>query len=78
MNKIIILNLPRCGECGGNVILLNKAGRKREYKHGIFLEIPEDFGIPTCSQCGEESMVPEISDELDKLLDEIYIKKGQS
>jgi len=67
MNESNNLNFPRCSECGGTVELRSAPGRTREYRRGVFLEIPEDFGIPTCMLCGEEMMVPEVSDRLDRL-----------
>lgn len=59
---------PRCPECGGEVKLLAKEGRTREYIKGIHLSVPADFEIPTCVKCGEESMVPEIAQKLDWIL----------
>lgn len=61
---------PRCPECGGEVRLLARKGRTREYLRGVRLPIPDDFGIPTCTKCGEESMNVEVSEPLDKLLGE--------
>ena len=75
MNEPMGLKLPRCPECGGRVELRAAAGRKREVRRGVFLEIPEDFGIPTCVACGEESMVPEVSEPLDRLLSEMYVAR---
>lgn len=60
--------LPRCSECGGPVKLLCEPGRTREYKRGVFFKIPHDFEIPTCIKCGEEFMIPEISEKLDALI----------
>jgi hypothetical protein len=61
-------NLGRCCECGGKVSLIAKAGRTREVLKGIHVNIPADFGIPTCEDCGDESMVPEVSGPLDFIL----------
>lgn len=72
MTDLSNLKLPRCAECGGKVELRTGPGRMREYRRGVSLEIPEDVGIPTCVACGEESMVPEVSDELDRRLGEVY------
>jgi transcriptional regulator with XRE-family HTH domain/ribosomal protein S27AE len=72
MNKTTILKLPRCPECGGAVEMRKAAGRTREFRRGVLLEIPQTFGIPTCTRCGEESMIPEVSDELDRVLGEAY------
>lgn len=59
---------PRCPECGGAVQLKARAGRTREYLKGVHLPIPADFGIPTCTKCGEESMSLDLSEELDAQL----------
>lgn len=59
---------PRCPECGGDVKLVARTGRSREYLKGFHLTIPNDFGIPTCTDCGEESMSAEISEKLDEIL----------
>jgi transcriptional regulator with XRE-family HTH domain len=61
---------PRCPECGGDVQLVARRGRTREYLRGVFLPIPKDFGIPTCTRCGEESMSADISEKLDAHLSE--------
>jgi hypothetical protein len=59
---------PRCPECGGRVELTAGEGRTRELVRGRFVAIPSDFRIPTCTDCGEESMVADISEKLDALL----------
>jgi len=41
----------------------------------VVLDIPEDFLIPTCTQCGEELLIPEVTDELDQLLRAAYLAK---
>lgn len=63
---------PRCPECGGEVRMLSAPGRTREFKRGVLLSIPTEFEIPTCSQCGEEMMIPEVSEPLDALLEQQY------
>jgi len=45
-------------------------GRTRQYLRGVHLRIPDDYGIPTCTKCGEESMNIEVSEPLDKMLGE--------
>lgn len=67
MNDINKVKLPRCPECGGKVEFRTAFGRTREYRRGVALEIPDDFPIPACSKCGEEIMIPEVSDELDRI-----------
>ena len=42
--------------------------RKRQIFKGVWVEIPNDFEIPTCIKCGEESMNLEISEKLDAIL----------
>jgi len=43
----------RCVECGAMVELKAEPGRTSEYRDGITLPIPDDFAIPTCTNCGE-------------------------
>lgn len=59
---------PRCPECGGRVELVARPGRFREYLRGVHLEVPSDCGIPTCTDCAEESMSSEFSEQLDRSL----------
>lgn len=66
---------PRCPECGGDVRLLGGKDRTRQYLPGVHLPIPDDFGIPTCTRCGEESMNIEVSEALDKLLGERLVEE---
>lgn len=68
-----MMKFARCVECGGEVKLLAQAGRTREFRRGMELPIPAAFEIPTCSKCGEEYMVPEISDELDRILGKVSV-----
>jgi len=58
---------PRCCECGGTTELLGGVGRLRKMSWGLEL-IPDSFQVPTCTACGETSMIPEISTVLDALL----------
>lgn len=67
-SKTDVPEFPRCPECGGRVELTARAGRTRERWKGVFLEIPSDVQIPTCTACGEESMIPEVSEPLDARL----------
>jgi hypothetical protein len=60
--------LPRCSECGGQVKLIAAPGRTRLMKRGLIAPIPATFAIPTCVMCGEEYMIPEVSDVLDEML----------
>ena len=71
------MKLPRCAECGGTVVFLAKPGRTREYRRGVALPIPDAFEIPTCSKCGEEYMIPEVSEELDEILHQEFLARQQ-
>lgn len=67
------IRLSRCYVCGGEVKLIAKpAGfdfsRWRGILKDVMMPIPSGFAIPTCIKCGETSMIPEVSEELDKLL----------
>jgi transcriptional regulator with XRE-family HTH domain len=64
------MQYPRCPECGSEVLLMKKEGRTREYLRGVHLFIPDDYEIPACTACGEESMNIEVSEPLDKILGE--------
>ena len=66
---------PRCPECGGNVELCAKSGRTREHRRGVEMDIPADFGIPTCVKCGEEMLSAKISERLEAILQEQYLKQ---
>lgn len=66
------IDLPRCSECGGKVELKGGENRRREFRRGMFLDIPDDFLIPQCIDCGEEFMIPEVSKELDNYLNEVF------
>ncbi|MES1186827.1 MAG: helix-turn-helix domain-containing protein [Myxococcales bacterium] len=68
-----VAKFPRCPECGGNVELCAKSGRTRQYRRGVYIEIPADFKIPTCEQCGEEMMSALISSRLDAILHEQFL-----
>jgi len=64
--------LFHCGNCGWDVRLRTGKGRTREYRKGLFLSIPDDFEIPTCSHCGDTYMSPDISTPLDAILAEQF------
>ena len=70
------MKFPRCSECGGEVALATRPGRTRQGRYGVF-SIPDDFKTPICSQCGEQFMVPEISDVLDLLIDKELLRVGR-
>lgn len=63
------MKLITCGECGGDVEMVAKPGRTRDYGKGRILPIPADFELPTCVQCDEEYMDIETSSRLDAILD---------
>lgn len=56
--------LFRCGACGGDVLTKLGPGRTYELRRGLSLPVPEDFGIPTCTECGEEYLTVELADSL--------------
>lgn len=62
----------RCSECGSEIRLVTGPGRTRELTRGVPLQIPSDFPTPVCSGCGEEYMIPEVSDPLDLHLRQLY------
>src|ERR1035437_8904968 len=55
----------RCGVCGASVKSKKTPGRTREYRRGVVLPVPDDFGIPTCTGCGEEYLSVEQAEALD-------------
>lgn len=69
------MKLPRCMECGGKVVFLAKPGRTREYRRGVVLAVPDTFELPTCSACGEEFSIPEVSEALDAVLREEFLER---
>ncbi len=61
-------NLGRCSECGSKVVFIAKPGRTYDIVAGFLQKIPDNFPIPTCEACGEESMTLRISVELFQIL----------
>ena len=57
-----------CGECGGDVELVAKAGRTRDYGQGRVLPIPKHIRLPECTNCGEEYVSLDTTAPLDALL----------
>lgn len=45
--------IKKCGECGGKVDLVARAGRIGLFQ-GETVPIPHDLELPTCLGCGEE------------------------
>lgn len=72
------MNFGRCDECGGRVALRFGPGRTREFLRGLRMDVPEDFGTPACERCGEEYMVPEVSEPLDELLGREFARRVQT
>lgn len=60
----------RCAECGGTVELAPPNGRTLEYMRGYQVRIPDDFSIPTCANCGEIYILPEIEEKLYPILEQ--------
>jgi hypothetical protein len=42
-----------CGPLSGTIRQRTAIGRMHQYRFGLFLMIPEDFPIYTCTECGE-------------------------
>lgn len=53
----------RC-ECGTLVVWKTGPGRVSEYRRGVSLPVPEEFGIPTCPKCGEQYLTVKRGAEL--------------
>lgn len=49
----------KCEVCGSKVTLVTGPRRVRRYRRDLELPIPEDFAIPTCSECGERYLSDE-------------------
>lgn len=64
---------PRCGHCGGSVVLSSGENRQRQLYKGIHIDIPDSFLIPTCLDCYDEYMDPSTSQKLDTILYQIII-----
>ncbi len=59
---------PQCGDCGGEVRLLCKKGRTYNVLRRTPLRVPDDFEVPTCRKCGEESMTLAMGEKLTDIL----------
>jgi len=64
----------KCCECGGDVRKLACSGRIMKHKNLEF-EIPEEFEIFTCLNCGEEFMNLDCARKLDQILEQMYIDR---
>jgi len=62
-----------CDACGGSVVMATGPGRRREYRPGITLEVPEDHAIPTCASCGETYLTTAEAVALEERLKEAYV-----
>lgn len=60
--------LFECDRCDGPVMLKTGPGRRREFRQGITLQVPEDFPIATCAGCGETYLTTSQAQRLDDLL----------
>lgn len=66
----------RCKECGnGRIIPTAKAGRTTPYRGRESMQIPADFEIPTCDNCGTEYFNDTTAEALDAVLDRMLEKK---
>jgi transcriptional regulator with XRE-family HTH domain len=61
-----------CVMCGADVHLVGGKGRTRLIARDVEWPIPNDFKLPTCSECGEIYFSIEYTDTLDALLDSEY------
>lgn len=57
-----------CDRCGGRVELVAVPGRRREFRTGMMLDVPESFPIATCRQCGETYLTTEEAERLEAVL----------
>lgn len=63
-----------CPECGHEVRLARGVGRTREYRRGVPpMPIPDDFDVPTCSNCGETFMLAETLPALEESQHQAYL-----
>jgi len=63
----------RCAKCGkGTIRPVARAGRREWYKT-MELDVPADFSIPTCDNCGEEWLSVRRSRTLDRALEKAYV-----
>lgn len=63
-----------CTECGGIVELTPPNGRTIEYMRGYEVRIPDEFPIPTCTNCAEIYILPEIEERLYPILEKQCLK----
>lgn len=57
----------RCGACGGRLSDVACPGRVVPFR-GLRVEVPADFAIPTCEDCGAESLDGKTADAFDAAL----------
>lgn len=58
----------KCDTCGGDVVEIQGKGRLFQFRPGVNLEIPKDFPVPTCRQCGERHLSTTQMGELEAVL----------
>lgn len=63
-----------CDLCAGELRVCCGAGRHREFRAGIELEIPKDFPVLTCMECGELYLSAQESAELEKAQEPAYAR----
>lgn len=61
-----------CDLCGGAVESRTGPGRVREFRSGVMLDIPADFPVLTCSECGEMYLSAEESADLERAQERAY------
>lgn len=67
-----------CGMCGERVTMKTGPGREYAYRRGVQLPVPESFGIPTCTDCGEEYLTVERAEELEALLKPVFAARQRA
>jgi hypothetical protein len=67
------MKAKKCRECGIGTISPQKGpGRFVRYKTMANLEIPSDFEIPTCDNCGAEWLNKNAASKLDETLETLF------
>jgi len=58
-------------ECGGTVRPFAGPGRRQRHRY-IWLPVPSDLAISTCSNCGEEFIDPADAQRIDNIMGDVY------
>jgi hypothetical protein len=65
--------LFQCRDCEGNVIECFKDGRFYEHRK-VLINLPIDFGIPTCMKCGQHWFSQDLIKRMEAVLEAEYLK----